>query len=311
MADALTDILDSIRMRGSIFSRAALDAPWGVESGPMSTGIFHAVVRGRAWAQLAEGGQPVELERGDVVLMPFGDNHLMTDAPNRITRPITELTSLDERGMGQLVVDGDGSHTSLICGTFAFDKAGAHPVFSVLPRLITVSDVDGRAARLIEDIIRLIADEVDNPVPGSETVVARLTDVLIVYVLRNYINSLSEGEGGWLSGLKDPQVADALGLIHRRPEHPWTVDELAESVGLSRSALHGRFRATVGETPATYLTRWRVHLATRLLTEEGRSVAAASRMVGYGTEASFSNAFVRVMGIRPGAYKQSREPVGV
>ena len=311
VTDALTDILDSIRMRGSIFSRAALEAPWGVESGTMSTGIFHAVVRGRAFAQLAEGGPTVELERGDVVLMPFGDNHLMTDQPSRITRPIGELTSIDSRGMGHLEVAGGGTNTSLICGTFAFDEAGAHPVFSVLPRLIPVRDVDGRAARLIEDIIRLIADEVDNPVPGSETVVARLTDVLIVYVLRNYINSLDDGEGGWLSGLKDPQVAEALGLIHRRPDHPWTVDELAGQVDLSRSALHSRFTATVGETPATYLTRWRVHLSTRLLTEEGRSVAATSRLVGYGTEASFSNAFVRVMGMRPGAYKRSRQPVTV
>ena len=87
MTDALTDILDSIRMRGSVFSRAALDAPWGIESGVTGNGVFHAVVRGRAWAQLADGGPSVELERGDVVLMPFGDNHLITDEPSRLTRP--------------------------------------------------------------------------------------------------------------------------------------------------------------------------------------------------------------------------------
>ena len=181
MADALTEILDSIRMRGSIFSRAALDAPWGVESGATDNGVFHAVVRGRAWAQLVEGGPPVELERGDVVLMPFGDNHLMTDTAQRLTRPIAELTSVDRHGMGHLVVEGGGSHTSLICGTFEFDEAGAHPVFSVLPRIIPVRDASGRTARLMEDVIRLIADEVDQPTPGSETVVARLTDVLMVY----------------------------------------------------------------------------------------------------------------------------------
>ena len=237
--------------------------------------------------------------------MPFGDNHLMTDEPSRLTRLIADLTSVDRRGMGQLVVEGAGSHTSLICGTFEFDKAGAHPVFSVLPRLIPVRDPSGRAARLIEDVIGLIADEVDHPVPGSEAVVARLTDVLIVYVLRTYINSLNDGEGGWLGGLRDPIVAEALGLLHRRPGHGWSVDELARSVGLSRSAFHSRFRSAVGETPADYLTRWRVHLATRLLREERYSVAATAREVGYGTEASFSNAFMRVMGVRPGAYKNA------
>ena len=305
MADALTDILDSIRMRGSIFSRASLAAPWGFESGATRTGMFHAVVHGRAWATLAEGGTPLELERGDIVLMPFGDNHLMTDEPGRWTRPIAEVSTTDRRGMGQLVVDGDGSSTSLICGTVEFEPAGAHPVLSVLPPMIRIQDRTGASARLIEDLIRMIADEVDQAVPGSETVVARLTDVLIVYALRNYINALDDGEGGWMGGLRDAPVAEALGLIHRRPGHRWTTSELARSVGLSRSAFHQRFREAVGETPTDYLTRWRVHLAGRLLRDEGYSVAAAGRRVGYQTEASFSNAFLRVMGIRPGAYKRA------
>ncbi len=306
MTDALTDILDSIRMRGAIFSRASLAAPWGVASGTSGTGMFHAVVSGRAWAQLAAGGPAVELERGDVVLMPFGDDHLMTDEPGRLTRPIAELSTVDGTGMGQLLVEGTGSHTSLICGTVDFDPPGAHPVLSVLPRLIPVrATADGRSARVIEDLIRMIADEVDSHVPGSEAVIARLTDVLVVYVLRNYITTLDEGEGGWLGGLRDPIVAEALGLIHRRPEHGWTVEELARAVGLSRSSFHQRFRRAVGEPPAEYLTRWRVHLAARLLRDEGCSVAAAARRVGYATEAAFSNAFVRVMGTRPGAYKRA------
>lgn len=305
VTDALTDILDSIRMRGAIFSRASLAAPWGVASGTGGTGMFHAVVTGRAWARLADGGSAVELQRGDVVLMPFGDEHLMTDEPDRLTRPIAELSSVDGRGMGRLVVEGGGPRTSLICGTVAFDPAGAHPVLSVLPRLIPVrATEDGRSARVIEDLIRMIADEVDSHVPGSEAVVARLTDVLIVYVLRNHINSLSEGEGGWLGGLRDPIVAEALGLVHRRPSHPWTVEALARAVGLSRSSFHQRFRRAVGEPPAEYVTRWRVHLAARLLREEGCSVAVAARHVGYATEAAFSNAFTRVMGTRPGAYKR-------
>ena len=98
--------------------------------------LLYAVVHGHGWWR---AGPPVELERGDVVLMPFGDNHLMTDTASGLTRPIAELTSVDQRGMGHLVVEGGGSHTSLICGTFEFDEAGAHPVFSVLPRIIPVA----------------------------------------------------------------------------------------------------------------------------------------------------------------------------
>ena len=292
-------------MESSVFSRAALAAPFGVESGEMPTGIFHAVVRGRAWVGLSGSDDAVELGPGDIAFMPFGDNHVVTDVPGRSTRYIGDLTTVDEHGMGHLVVDGDGPHTSLVCGSVSFDGTGSHPVLALLPPILRVQDSDGRAARLIDDIIRLIADEVDAYRPGSDTVVARLTDVLVIYVLRSYMDSLPEDESGWLAALRDPVLADALGLIHGRPEVSWTVDELAGQVGLSRSAFFSRFRDRLGETPAEYMTRWRIHVGARLLREDKLSVGAAARRVGYRTEAAFSNAFLRVMGIRPGAYKRA------
>ncbi len=292
-------------MGGSVFSRATLNAPWGVESGNLSHGVFHAVVRGRAWARLAGAGPPVELERGDIVVFPFGDNHHITSATESPVRPISDLTTIDERGMGHLLVPGNGAHTSLICGRLEFDQGAAHPVFSMLPKLLRVRDEHGVMANVVENLIGLIAEEVDHPVPGSETVVARLTDVLVIYVLRDYINRLSPGEGGWLGGLRAPGIREALGMIHRHPERAWTAASLAEVAGMSRSTFFGRFRSTVGETPAEYLTRWRIHLASRLLREEGASVASVGRRVGYATEAAFSNAFLRVMSIRPGAYRRA------
>ncbi len=305
MTDALTDILRSVRMRGSVFSRAALSAPYGVESGEMSTGIFHAVVRGHPWVQLANAQERIELEPGDIVMFPFGDNHLITDAPGGAHQSIGLLTSVDERGMGHLVVDGEGASTSLICGTVMFEAGDVHPVFSMLPPMICVQNRDRRTSGVVETLIDMIVAEVDDPVPGSEIVVARLTDVLIVTVLRAYINGLEPGEGGWLGALNDPAVREAIGAIHRKPGYPWTAMELAHTAGLSRSAFFARFRETVGEAPAEYLTRWRIHLATKLLREENLSVGATGRQVGYGTEAAFSNAFLRVMGIRPGAYRRA------
>jgi AraC-like DNA-binding protein len=305
MSDVLTDILNSLRMRGSIFSRASLAAPWGVESGEMPTGIFHAVVNGRAYARLAANGAPIVLERGDIVMAPFGDNHLLSDEPDRATRPIGALTTVDDNGMGHLVVDGAGPATSLICGTVAFDNGEAHSVFSMLPRILHVRDTDGSMSPVVESLIELIAFEVDGRKPGSDIVVARLTEVLIIHVLREYIRNLPDGEVGWLAALRDPEIAAALGLIHARPEHPWSAQELASAVGLSRSTFFNRFKRLVGETPAQYLTRWRIHLATRMLREEGASVTATARRVGYATDAAFSNAFVRVMGLRPGAYRRA------
>ena len=308
MADALTDVLSSVRMSGSVFSRAALSAPWGVESGKTTQGIFHAVVSGRMHARLAAGGEPVAVERGDIVLMPFGDNHLLTDEPAGPTRPIGELTTHDDRGLGHLVVTGGGAETSLICGTVEFDRGEAHPVFSMLPPLIHVRDTDGSMAPVVETLVGLIASEVDGSGPGASTVVARLTDVLVIYVLRDYISRLPSDEVGWLGALRDSEIRQALGLIHSQPELPWTAAQLARSVGLSRSAFFGRFKQLVGESPSRYLTRWRVHVATTLLRDRDMSVTSVARQVGYGTDAAFSNAFVRVMGVRPGAYRRASRP---
>jgi AraC-like DNA-binding protein len=303
MNDALTHLLESVRMEGSVFSRAELSAPWGVESGPLSWGVFHAVVEGKAWARLSSDSAPLELDRGDVVMFPFGDNHYITDAPDSQTRHIGLLTSVDERGMGHLVVEGGGPRTSLICGKIAFDQTTAHPVLSLLPPMVHVRV--GQISSIVETLVGLIAGEVDAPVAGSDTVVARLTDVLIVYVLRAYIDGVADEEAGWLGALRDPHISEALALIHASPERPWTARSLASAAGLSRSAFFSRFKAVVGETPGEYLTRWRVHLATRMLREEGCSVAVAAGRVGYATEAAFSNAFVRILGIRPGVYKRS------
>ncbi len=305
MTDALTDILESIRMEGSAFSRAALQAPWGVESGTTASGMFHAVVSGRAWVTLADSEAPLLLERGDIVMMPFGDNHLLASEPGSATRPIAELNAVDEFGRGRLIVRGQGPTTSLICGTVSFDGASAHPVLSMLPRLLHVRDPAGRMTSAVETMIELIANEMDDPGPGTETVVARLTDALIVYVLRNYIDGLPQGERGWLSALKDGPIREALGLIHRNPETSWTAAGLAAHVGMSRSGFFKRFRDAVGETPGQYLTRWRVHVATRLLKEADASVGSVAQQVGYATEAAFSNAFKRVMGMRPGAYRRA------
>ncbi|NND04280.1 MAG: AraC family transcriptional regulator, partial [Acidimicrobiia bacterium] len=258
MSDALTDILESVRMRGSVFSRASLHAPWGIESGDLGRGIFHAVVRGRAYVQLVAGGDPIVLERGDVVLMPFGHNHLLADEPARQTRLLRDLNSVDADGMGHLVVEGEGAHTSLICGEVIFDGGEAHPVFSMLPPLIRVRDIDGSMAPVVETLVELIASEVDSHGPGADAVVARLTDVLVIYVLRDYINRLPADEVGWLGALRDVEIRMALGLMHSRPDQAWTVDELARAVGMSRSSFFSRFKGLVGEPPLQYLTRWRV-----------------------------------------------------
>ncbi len=302
MLDALTDILERVRLRGTVFSVAELDAPWAVESGVLATGIFHAVVRGACWLR-TDGDDPLHLGSGDLVLVPFGDNHVMADRPHRKPGSVGFSGTADDRGLGLLTVAGDGPRTTLLCGTVEFEAGPMYPGLSTLPRVITVPREAGRG--WVQRCIEQMHEEVTGAAPGSDTVVARLTEVLIVHGLRYYIAHLTPGDGGLMRALSDPVIGAALSHIHSDPARPWTLAALAGEVGLSRSSFFARFRRLVGETPGEYITRWRMVVAARILREEEATVASTARLVGYATEAAFSNAFLRTVGIRPGAYRKT------
>jgi AraC-like DNA-binding protein len=163
---------------------------------------------------------------------------------------------------------------------------------------------DDRLGRLME----LTLAESRDPVPGGESVRLRLSELMFVEVIRRYLADLpaESGQAGWLAGLRDEFVGRALGLLHDRAAHDWTLDELAREVGMSRSAFAERFTRLVGEPPIQYLMRWRMQMAARLLTEGSAKVGAIALEVGYDSEAAFSRAFKKVAGVSPAAWRQRR-----
>ena len=187
-------------------------------------------------------------------------------------------------------------------GGVELDEDDTHPVIQLLPEVVHVSRHDAGVGAQVPGLISLIASELATGGPGSVATVARLTDVLVLHMVRHHVEHLSEADTGWLRAMGDPVISQAIGLIHKSPGQPWTASALAREVGLSRSAFFSRFRRLVGEGPIEYLTRWRMHVATDRL-REGQSVAAAARAVGYSSEASFSDAFLRVTGARPGSVR--------
>ncbi len=202
-----------------------------------------------------------------------------------------------------LVVDGGGRLTRLICGSIRFAHSATHPLLSVLPRAISVKPAPDNAAWL-EATLRLIEHELTTAQPGASTLVARLSDVLLVNAIRHWVVEHAFEEGaGWVRGLTDPRVARALGCVHRDPAQPWTVDTLARRSGMSRSGFAARFAELVGESPARYLTRWRMHLAAQALRECSDSMATIAESVGYSSEHAFAKAFKRTLGVTPGAFR--------
>lgn len=304
--DALSDILTNARVRGSVFCRAQLRRPWALVTRGDGSSIFHVIVQGSGWV-IVEGHEPVAYRAGDLVLIPHGHAHVMADHPESVPTPIADLDAPPgEDGLPCVSHGGDGALTSILCGRLEFDAIGSELLLPQLPPLIHIESGSGATAGWLDTTLRVLADEMAAARPGSQLLVARLADVMLVQVLREWASSEGARSGaGVLAGLADPQLARALDRVHEDPARPWTAADLARCAGLSRSAFFTRFQAAVGEPPSAYLTRWRMALAKNELERGNASVASVAEQVGYGSEAAFSRAFKRHVGISPAAWKRS------
>jgi AraC-like DNA-binding protein len=180
-------------------------------------------------------------------------------------------------------------------------------LFDSLPPVLHVKGDAGTTVRWLEANLQFVASEMASGEPGFETIVSRLADILVVQAVRAHLAQSGGGCKGWLRALIDPQIGRALSLIHEKPEDDWTVESLASKVGMSRSAFAARFAQLVEEPPLTYLTRWRMQKASRLLETSQAGVAEVAKRVGYDAEAAFSKAFKRWTGVAPGAYRRTAE----
>ena len=304
--DVLTTVMDALRLRSRVFCRSELRAPWGMALKRSDYAHFHVIERGSAWLRI-EGQEPVALAGGDLVVVPHGTGHTLTDSLATKARPLGEMAGRRASESGCVVMrgGGKGAETQLVCGSFRFERRDAHPLVELLPPLIHLRPAETPAAEWLEATLRFLAWETREAKPGTETIVSRLTDVIFVQVLRAWTLSLPEGHGGWMGALRDRHVGAALAHFHRSPERRWTNASLAEAVGMSRSRFAARFTALVGEPPLAYLSRWRLETAAGLLQDGALGVGEIASRVGYESDAAFSKAFRRRFGAPPGAYRRS------
>jgi len=302
--DALADVLHVSRISGSVLAHVHAHEPWGLELALPNGAAFHAVTAGWLWLEV--DGEPARrLMPGDVVLLATGLPHLLLSAPGTAARQLnadlkTELVTPS----GDLVIPGTGRPTRFLCGGFSYDNELAHPLLSLLPPVLHVSPADEGPDTPLQSTLRLLMGELRRHQIGSEAAADRLIEVLFVQVIRSWLDTSTDSPPpSWLTGLRDAVVAQALGLLHAHPERPWTIDELASEVHVSRSTLVRRFNDRVGESPAAYLTRWRMELAARLLRESEQPVSRISHLVGYTSEFAFSRTFSKHRGEPPGRYR--------
>ncbi len=303
-ADPISQVLRIVKIRSTIWCRSLLGAPWGFGAQAHGNPAFHVVTSGSCWLEVdGEPGQRA-LEAGDLVVLPTGRRHWMRDDP---ATPATELeeilasTPRDEHR--RLRHGGRGARTGLLCGGFALEGGSAHPMLRALPAAVHIRGAVGRPVPWLAATLALITAETSSDAPGAEEVVARLADALLTQALRAALAELESANGAGVLALRDPQIAAAIELIHRQPEHAWTVGDLAARAALSRSTFSARFRELVGESPRSYITRARLAHAARLLHTTDASLAQIAARAGYGTEFSLSKAFKRTFGVAPGAYR--------
>jgi len=312
--DALSEILKVVQLNGAIFFNARFTAPWCVESpaeaslaqtlglGADRILLYHYMVDGSCLITL-EGKAPLRLNAGDIIVFPHGDAHTMASSTGAQPQPMDAQAILRERPK-VLHFGGGGEATHLSCGYMVCDPRLFQPILAALPPVVTVSLRGVHQARWLEASLHHAVREADSPGPGTEGMLAKLSEVMVVETLRRYVAQLSPDHTGWLSGLRDRAVGKCLALMHEKPAHPWTVDSLAREVGASRSVLAERFTHFVGQSPIQYLGRWRMALATNYLRRSSLNVARIAEEVGYETDAAFSRAFRREFGVPPATWRR-------
>ena len=318
--DVLSEVLRAVKLDGAVFFNGEFSSPWCTRepdsstlgaylpSHPKHVFIFHLVTEGRCYCQDEEGGHAVPLKAGDVVILPHGNAHRMGNGPP--VTPVDSATHLKQvfaEGRMLSQCGGGGETTKLVCGYLTCDPQLSQVFLAGLPPIVKVHIRDSPSGQWLEDTFRYSVDHAEASGPGGAAVIAKLSEVLFVETLRQYIGKLPPSQTGWLAGVRDPDIGKALALLHKQPSRPWTIALLANEVGLSRSVLAERFRHYLSDTPMGYLTRWRLQLAAQTLASTSKSVAEVAGDVGYESEPSFNRAFKREFGVPPARFRsQSR-----
>ena len=327
--DPLSDVLRAVRLTGALFFDVDASSPWVAEAlpagglapillpGAQHVVSYHVLTEGSCWAEI-EGEPPVQLQAGDVVIIPHGQAYALSSRPGMIGSYTHDQVADWYRQMmaGQLPVtvvegEGGGERRRMFCGFLGCDIIPFNPVLSALPPLMLVRRPGGGATDRLSHLIDFALAEVREPRAGRSCVLLRISELMFVEVVRRYLGDLPAEQTGWLAGLRDPVVGRALALLHQQPAPP----------GRSRS-----WPATLGPVPlgsgrALHRAWWASHPCSTWRAGGCRCRRAAGRRggprwppwrceVGYDSEAAFSRAFKALVGCSPAGWRKRSRSLG-
>jgi AraC-like DNA-binding protein len=318
--DALSEVLRAVRLKGAVFFDVNASDPWVAEApraalvGPyIMPGVehvieYHVVTAGSCYGGIV-GESPYLLAAGDILVFPQGDAHVMSSAPGMrgLTVDAHETLGPGSLPISMSVGNGEQHSAHLICGFLGCDARPFNPLLAHLPRVLHVP-ASRAGGGVLTQFVQLALSEAGALTAGSQCMLARLSELMFIEVVRRYLSELPESSTGWLAGLRDPCIGKVLAKLHAAPAHPWTLAELAHEVAMSRSVLAERFAELVGIPPMQYLAQWRIQLAATRLTSGQDSLAEIAAQVGYGSETALSRAFKRQVGVAPALWRRGQRP---
>jgi AraC-like DNA-binding protein len=293
--DALSNILSLLNLRASVYFHSSFCGSWSIDGANDYRATFHLIARGNCWLHLPDLDRIIVLRGGDLIVFPRDIRH-----------SISSSQTPEQAGMSTAQgaqPDTDEPTTSLICGYFDFDSPQTNPILDTIPDLIHIRNEDPARTSMLDSILRFITSETQSAQPGADVVVDKLSEILFIHVIRAYLQQ-SGVKTGLLAALSDTKLGRVIRAVHEDPAFNWSVSNLAEKAGMSRSAFASHFQTIAGITPMQYVSNWRMQTAFEKLRTGKDSVARIAEQSGYQTEASFRKAFKKQMGIGPGAVRR-------
>jgi AraC-like DNA-binding protein len=301
MRDTLTEILLGLRLDGVEYGRCLVRAPWAIAFPAQRAARFHFVAQGGCWLRTSTADW-VRLNPGDAVLFPRGDFHVLASSPDV---PAVDIDTLARRPVSENIYlvngafkEGDAEPDILFCGAMRFNLDPLHPLIAMMPDMMRASEL-ARRDPSVPGLLEAMEREISLDRIGACGILARLADVLAASIIRAWVECACSDSSGWIAAVRCPQIGKVLAAIHMQPERDWTVAELADVMGASRSSFTEKFSRTLGETPAKYVARVKMFQARQWIARDNMRIAVAANRLGYDSEASFSRAFKRIIGHPP------------
>lgn len=299
--DPLSDVLSLLQPRSQFYAGFDAAGDWSFDFPPHEGIKFTAVMRGTCWGITDDLDYPVRFDEGDCFLLNNRRRFVLSSDP--VLSPGSGDYILEAAARDGVAVHNGGGEVFLLSGRFAFSGSHATVLFDALPPIINIPKASSQA-----EVLRWALDhwvsELRNPQPGGVLMSTHLAHLMLVQVLRLFLNTSSVLPKGWFLALTDQQISPAIGAIHTEPARRWTLEELARVSGISRTVFAQRFKALVGSTAMDYLARWRMLMAADRLRNGSENVATIAFSLGYQSESSFSTAFKRIMFCSPMQYRR-------